>query len=135
MPRGNWRDDPSIPNEAPLWRGIEPDEQKDDPNVAGRKVPSLGPLITQELSVSVGSETTADAVKAKGLTHGLEWRLWEFTAGRARAEGCIVDRDPLPDDLAHAVVLRNDAPGVKRIRDSSAKKLVLNGRWQDEAPS
>jgi hypothetical protein len=135
MPRGNWGDDSSIPADAPLWRGIESDEMKDDPNTAGRKIPSLGPLITRELSVSIGSETTPTAVIAKGHAQGAVWRLWQFTAGDARAVGCIVDRDPTSDDPAHAVVLRADQPGVARIKDSSAKKLVLRGRWQDEAPA
>jgi hypothetical protein len=137
MPRGAWRDDPSIPNDAPLWRGIEPDDLSQDSS--GNPVPSSGVLITFEVSVSIGTETTAARVIAKGLEQGHDWRwLWEFTAGAARAAGCIVDRDPQDDDPAHAVVLRADAPGTppngKRVRESSAKRLISNGRWQGEPP-
>lgn len=129
MPRGNWRDDPSIPDDVLLWRGIPPDQIKSDP-ATGTQVPSDGALITQELSVSIGSETTPYAVVAKGGAHQVNWRLWEFSAGAARRAGCIVDRDPQPDDPAHAVVLRADHPG-KRIKSSSAKKLIESGRWQN----
>jgi hypothetical protein len=131
MPRGAWRNDPSVLDEAPLWRGIEQDE------ITEQGVPSLGVLISHEVSVSIGSETNSAAVFAKGVALGRAWcRLWEFTAGAARAAGCLVDRDPalgnpnpVLNDPAHAIVLRADAPGVKRIKDSSAKKLILSGRW------
>jgi hypothetical protein len=132
MPRGNWRDDPSIPDDAPLWRGILPDQIDYDPNT-GKAVPSTGALYTQEVSVSIGSETTPQAVIAKGAARGVQWRLWEFTAGAARRAGCIVDRDREPDDPAHAVVLSADDPGNKRVKQSAAKKLIKHGRWQDEA--
>lgn len=133
MPRGAWRDDPTIPNDAPLWRGIDPDRLSQDAH--GRPVPSSGALYTTELSVSIGSETTPAAVLAKGQAMGHDWRwLWEFSAGAARAAGCIVDRDPQENDPAHAVVLRADAPG-RRLRQSSAKKLEVNGRWQGDPPS
>lgn len=132
MSRGNWGNDPSIPDIAPLWRGIPPDQIKLDPNT-GRAVPSTGALITYEVSVRIGSETTPQVVIEKGRARGVQWRLWEFTAGAARRAGCIVDRDPEPDDPSHAVVLRADDPGNKRIRGSSAKMLIEAGRWQDEA--
>src|SRR5438876_1262856 len=108
MPRPNWIDDTtSIPDAAPLWRGVVvPIEIR--PNPSGGDRPSLGSLVTQELSVSIGSETFPAAVIAKGARRGVTWRLWEFTAGDARRAGCIVDRDPLPDDPAHAVVPRRE---------------------------
>lgn len=95
-------------------------------------MPSIGPLISAEVSVSIGSETAAEAVIAKGRARQVEWRLWEFTAGAVRGAGCIVDRDPQPDDPAHAVVFRADDPGSKRVKESSAKQWVKSGRWQDE---
>lgn len=123
MPRPDWIDDrASIPDDFLLWRGIPPDQIRPDgsPNVAA--------FITHELSVSIGNETTPEAVIAKGRARGVGWRLWEFLAGTARRAGCIVDRDRMPDDPAHAVVLRADAPG-KRISEGVAKKLVRSGHW------
>jgi len=128
MPRPNWIDDTtSIPDAASLWRGVVPTEIR--PLASGADRPSLGSLVTQELSVSIGSETTTAAVIAKGAKTGVTWRLWEFTAGDARRAGCIVDRDRLPDDPAHAVVLRKERPGASRITESQAKKLITAGRW------
>lgn len=123
MPRPDWIDDQAgIPDETLLWRGVPPDQIRPDGG------PNIAAFITQELSVSIGNKTTPAAVIAKGKQRGVDWRLWEFTAGAARGAGCIVDRDPTPDDPAHAVVLRADAPG-KRISEGAAKKLVRSGRW------
>src|SRR5712692_1096857 len=97
----------------------------------GGWLPSSGALITKELSVDIGTETTPQAVIDKVRSQGVDCRLWEFSAGKARDAGCIVDRDPQPDDPAHAVVLRADSPGGKRVRQSSAKKLKDSGHWQD----
>jgi hypothetical protein len=112
---------------------VEQDEISDD-----GQAPSSGVLITFEVSVSIGSETTPELLFAKGRALGYDWcRIWEFTAAQARAAGCIVDRDPVLDnpnpalnDPAHAVVLRADGPGVKRVKQSSAKKLQLAGQWR-----
>jgi hypothetical protein len=109
---------------------VTPPQIKEDLGTR-RQVPSDGALTTQELSISIGSETTPAAVIAKGAALGVEWRLWEFSAGSARRAGCIVDRDPQPEDAAHAVVLRADRPG-ERLKGSTAKKLIVTGRWQDE---
>jgi hypothetical protein len=137
MPRPNWIDDPTIPGAAPLWRGVSsPGDIKD---IAGRKVPSTSALITNEMSVSIGTETTQEAVLRKGQARGYMWRLWEFRTQLARNAGCLVDRDPItgqadPDmnDLAHAQVLHPDAPGKKRITPGQAKKLIEGGCWADE---
>ena len=128
MPRPNWIDDVvSIPDGSPLWRGIVvPDQIRRLAD--GNEVPALGALISHEVSVSIGSETTQEAVLQKGQARGVNWRLWEFTAGTARAAGCIVDRDPQADDPAHAVVLRADQPG-RRLREAQAKNLITRGRW------
>ena len=131
MPRPNWIDDASIPNDAPLWRGVVvPDQIRATPD---GEVPSLGAMVTYELSVSIGSETTPAAVIDKGTKLGAAWRLWEFTAAVARGAGCIVDRDPQDDDPAHAVVVRADTPG-RRITDGQAKNLIRGGHWVDPAP-
>lgn len=133
MPRPDWIDDQaSIPDETVLWRGVaDPDEIRVK---GGNEVPSVGSLVTQELSVSVGAETNRDAFLAKGLARNATWWIWTFTAGAARAAGCIVDRDPKPDDPSHCVVLRADTPGA-RLRESSAKRLIGAGAWLPENQS
>ncbi len=127
MARPNWADDPSIPDEAILWRGIVSRQIRPNPRTQTDGV-SQGAFETQELSVNVAAETTAAAVLAKGKRRGVEWRLWEFTAGQARSLGLIVDRDPESDDPSHAVIVRADAPGL-RLRGSQAKQLAEIGRW------
>lgn len=127
MPRPTWVDDlATIPSAARLWRGVDVQDVKVDAD--GNEVPSLGSLVTQELSVQKADETTVSAVVAQGASQGAQWRLWEFTAGDARAAELIVDRDPRPGDPAHCEVLRKDEPG-KRLRESQAKKLIKAGRW------
>lgn len=127
MSRPDWIDDPSIPDEARLWRGIPPESLRPDPRT-GQEYPSLGAFVTGELSVNIADETTYADVLAKGAMRGVVWRLWEFTARDARNAGCIVGRDPEPGDRSHAVVLRRDEPG-KRLKDSQAKRLINTGRW------
>lgn len=122
MPRPDWVDDPSVPDHTPLWRGVTPDQIRPDGTA------SSAAFYTTELSVSIGNDTATDAVIAKGRQQGVDWRLYEFTAGQARALGCIVERDPTPDDPAHAVVVRKDSPG-KRIAEGAAKKLARQGHW------
>ena len=126
MPRPDWVDDTAtIPDRARLWRGISSHHIKsqNDP-------PSLQALVTGEVSVNIAEETTYAEVVAKGHREDHSWRLWEFTARDVRNVGCIVDRDPLPDDPSHAVVLRGDSPG-KRLKESQAKRIIQNGRWAD----
>jgi hypothetical protein len=127
MPRGAWVDDPTtIPDDTPLWRGIVVSQIKSS------GLPSRGEFTFRELSVNVSIEATVDMVVAKGLRAGRTWRFWEFTAGTARRAGCIVDRDPEPDDESHAVVLHPERPGQKNIDLRMAQRIVAEGRWQDQ---
>jgi hypothetical protein len=131
LPRPDWIDDPSIPAAAALWRGIVPDQIKLDD--VGVERPQSGALVTHELSVSVAAETTFQEMMRRAPPAG--WRLWEFTAGAARAAGCMVDRDPLEDDPSHAVVLNPAGPGQKRLTGGQATRLQRNGRWADMPPT
>jgi hypothetical protein len=127
MPRPNWVDDPAIPPDARLWRGVvTPDDIRTDAD--GNDVPSLGSLVTGEMSVELAAESTLADMFGKAAAAGVQWRIWEFTAGEARNAVLIVDRDPQPEDPAHCVVLRADEPG-KRLKESQAKKLIKGGHW------
>jgi hypothetical protein len=139
MPRPNWINDPTIPSDGHLWRGISTNTIKE---VEGRLMPSTGSFITFDLSVSIAAETTQHRVIAKGAAHGYEWRLWEFPTIVPRTAGCYVDRDPIlgqpdpaRDDPAHAVVVHPDIiiNPKKRITPTQAKAMVDAGRWSDEA--
>lgn len=128
MPRGNWIDDVvSIPDHARLWRGVV--SSQINTNADGQQIPSEGALRSEEVSVNIGDETTVEWVINKARARGVEWRLWQFTAGEARGLGCIVDRDPEPDDPSHAVVLNADGPGEKRLTGRQAGSLRRGGQW------
>lgn len=126
MPRPNWVDDASILPSTRLWRGVDVNDIRTDSN--GNEVPSLGSLITHEVSVNIADETTIADMVAKGALDGVQWRIWEFTAQEARNAELIVDRDSLPNDPSHCEVLRRDEPG-KRLKESQAKKLIRAGHW------
>ncbi len=138
MPRPNWIDDPSIPNEATLWRGVEPKDIKD---LGGKYVPSTGSFVTTEMSVSIAAETKQELVLKRGAAYGYEWRLWEFPVRSARDPGCHVDRDaingqedPAKNDSAHAVVVHPElvTNPKKRLTLGQAKSMVSAGEWADE---
>lgn len=128
MPDGQWADDQSIDNDAVLWRGATPNLIELDP-VSGKVIPREGAFRTQVVSMNVASETTVAVMHAKCPT----WRLWAVTAKQIRDAGCIIVRDPEPDDQSHVNVLRGDRPG-ERLTGGMANRLRRNGYWEDEGP-
>jgi hypothetical protein len=93
-------DDPSISNDERLWRRVHPSQFKPRSGPGPSEVSSGVFSTREEVSVAIASETTLEALVANCPHHS----VIAFTAGAARAAGCTVVRDPLPDDPAHALV-------------------------------
>lgn len=94
------QDDQSIGNNEHLWRRVHPIQITFD-NDTGEPRVSSGVFSTGDgLSVSIASETTIEALLRNYPKHSVV----EFEAGVARSQGCIIVRDPTPDDPAHALV-------------------------------
>ena len=125
MPRPDWIDNPSIPSDAALWRGVIPSQLTFD--TEGHEIPQSGAFRNKEMSVNIAAETTIADMMRKAPAVG--WRLWEFTAGVARAAGCIVDRDPLEDDPGHSVVLSLEDPGERALTPRQAYEIRGHGHW------
>jgi len=93
-------DDPSISENERLWRRVHPVQIDLDPQTRQPDVSSGAFSTREEVSVAIASQTTLAAF----ILNYPEHSVIEFTAGAARAAGCTVVRDPLPDDPAHALV-------------------------------
>ena len=133
MPRPNWIDDPAILDDAIVWHGVPSRQIVSDP-ATGLQRPSPGTFSDREPSINLASLTTAAAVIQKGQSQGVQWRLWEMRVGHVRALHLWVDSDPQLDDPSHCVIIRDDAPGTKYLKESQTKKLTQIGYWQDVGP-
>ena len=133
MVEGEWTDDNTIAPTEILWRGVISDQTEIEA-ATGRVIPTEGAFRTQQVSMNVASETTAEAVNAKlTKTGGGPFRLWCVTAERIRDAGCRIVRDTEESDDSHVVVVRNDVPG-KTLTGGMATKMRRNGYWHDEGP-
>jgi hypothetical protein len=103
MADAEYRDDPTIPDEAELWRRIPHWHVHFDVRL-NRLRPASAAFDDDpdsDMSVVLADETPGpDAV----LAGHQGFALAAITAGLARACGLGVVRDPLPDNPAHAVV-------------------------------
>jgi hypothetical protein len=94
-------DDAELPDDAVLWRAINPRNVKPDGTV------SSAAYKTEGLSVYVLAETTSEALRAKFPGWGFQW----FPAKHARDAGCIIVK--ITDDAgdtSHREVCRADDP-------------------------
>lgn len=122
-------DDPSIPDQARLWRAVLPVYLKPPNTILPGQDFSTAAFKTQEMSVYLIDETSRAALEAK-FPDGTRFR--EFTAKAARDAGFIVVRVPNDDgDLSHALVLRGDNPGA-RPTPRAVIKLTKASKWADE---
>lgn len=132
MPK--WQDDQTIGNHERLWRRVHPIQITFDNDLGEPRV-SSGVFSTGDgLSVSMASETTIEALMRNYPEHSVV----EFEAGVARSQGCIVVRDPTPDDPAHALVWGPKSRGrlnktqMETLRN--AARLVLYRQPTGEGP-
>lgn len=118
MPLADRADDPTIFNEENLWRRVHPTQIWNDPNTGRLIISSAAFKGNSEMSVNIASLTTRENVLLKYPEHSLA----QFCAEVARTVGCIVIRDPLPEDYSHALVCGKNPKG--HLTDSQAKKIA-----------
>jgi|SRR5215831_14612643 len=94
-------DDKTIDDAEGLWRRIHPTQVVRD-KTTGVLRPSSAAFKDQrgELSVDISSLTTLERALAETPNHSLA----EVKAAIFRAKGCIIVKDPLPHNTAHALV-------------------------------
>lgn len=113
-----YTDDPTIPDDADLWRRIHPTHIIFDDN-QGRVRPTSQAFTDSSngspMSVVIATECGGpDRVLAGYERYGLA----SFKARVARESGLGIVRDPLPDQPAHALVF---GPKSKKVQSQLAK--------------
>lgn len=115
-------DDPSISDDAELWRRIPPWHFYFDEKL-GRSRPSKAAFEDDgdgsPMSVVLASEA---GPPESALAEHPGYALSAITAGLARACGQLIVRDPTPEEPAHAVV-------VGRKTDSIKRRFAREARW------
>jgi hypothetical protein len=122
MAYDDYSDDPTIPDDAELWRRIPPWHFVPDEN-SGQIRPSSAAF---EDHPDGSPMSVFLAAEARDLRHALAghqgFALASITAALARGLGLGIAKEPLPDEPAHAVVF-----GRKNKRVS--RRLALGSRW------
>ena len=125
-------DDPSIADEAHLWRRVPPWHFIFDANL-GRVRPSKAAFDDDE-DGSPMSVVLADLVVASGrgpqhiLTGPDRFALAAITAGLARSKKQGVARDPQPDEPAHGLVFGKKTDSIRRA-------FAKGSEWVVEPPA
>lgn len=119
MPAEDVQDDSTIPDAEQLWRRVFPAAVCENEEIKGALRAQSGAFRDHRgpLSVDLGSLTTPEEV----LGRGPGMRLAEFNAKVARDAGCIIQRDPIPDNPAHALIYGN---GINRSLTSSQARAI-----------
>lgn len=120
----SYADDPTIADDAALWRRIHPTWAVADENLGGLRVSSAA--FENSPDGSPTSILIAETVRATG--RGPEdvvhegYGLASLTAGHARECGQAVARDPLPDEPAHGLLAGSKTKSVR-------KRLAAAAAW------
>lgn len=118
MPNTERVDDPTISGNELLWHRVHPAWIKNNPE-SGEPILSSGAFRSRdEVSVSIASLTTLESVLENYQGHSLA----QLQVGFVRSIGCIVVRDPLPDNPAHALVCGKHSGG--RLSKAQAKQMA-----------
>lgn len=113
MPDAPYKDDPTIPDHAELWRRIPPRHFFLDEN-EGRWRPSSAAFDDVEMSVALAEVVvTASGGPETVLAGHPGYALAALSAGRARECDQAVARDPLPDEPAHAIVYGRKSKSIR----------------------
>ena len=112
-------DDPTIKDDAILWRRILPQwvHREPDGNLRAASFAFIDRL-SGELSMHIASLTTQEQV----LKEHPEDSLGEIEAGFVRSLGYAIVRDATPEDVSHVLIC--PAPGR-----SDARKIAGRARW------
>jgi hypothetical protein len=111
-------DDPTIANDAPLWRRIPPFHFVNDEN-RGRIRPSTAAFEDHPngtpMSVVLGQEVLDAGRSPMSVLAGHDgYGMVTFSAGLARSKRQGVLRKPLPEEPAHAEVVGKKTDSVKK---------------------
>jgi hypothetical protein len=117
-PQGFYRDDPTIVNDAPIWRRIPPRHIVFDENI-GKWRPSSAAFEDHPdgspMSVVLGQEVLDQGRTVDSFLEGHQgFGLACFSAGLARENRQGVMRKPLLDEPAHAEVFGKKTGAVKK---------------------
>ncbi|HZO27835.1 MAG TPA: hypothetical protein VFH48_17800 [Chloroflexota bacterium] len=119
---GQTLDDPSIPDDAELWRRIPPWHFYFDGKL-GRIRPSKAAFEDDGDGSPMSVILAAEAGQPERALEGHEgYALAVITAGLARSCGQQIVRDPTAEEPAHAVVI-----GLKT--DSIKRRFAREARW------
>jgi hypothetical protein len=125
-------DDPTVPDEAELWRRIPPVLIITDSNHPGGPVrrPSTGAFDNssneEAMSVFLAAVVLETGRKPEDILAGLtNFGLVGFTAGLVRAHNQFVVRDPQPGEPAHAAVIGHKSKTLKKILAHTSRWVVL----------
>ena len=118
MPSAVYNDDPTIPNDAHLWRRIPKhhfvyDENIDEwrPSSAAFEDDTDG----SPMSVFLATILQERGEDANAILVGHEdFAVASITAGLARSRSQMIVRDPLPESPAHALVVGNKTYSVRK---------------------
>jgi hypothetical protein len=118
MERTAYTDDSTISDDEWLWRRIPPWHVYFDENL-GRRRPSKAAFEDDEdghpMSVVLAALVVSGNRTPHDILHGHEgFALAQITAGLARSRQQRVQRDPLPEELAHALVFGRKTESVRR---------------------
>ena len=118
MEQTAYTDDLTIGNDARLWRRIPPWHFVFDENL-GKSRPSKAAFDDDAdchpMSVVLAELVTASGRGPAHVLHGHNgFALAEITVGLARAKQQGVQRDPVPEEPAHALVFGNKTNSVKK---------------------
>jgi hypothetical protein len=128
VPTNDYQDDPTIPDDADLWRRIPRWHLVNDESI-GQIRPSSAAFEDHPdgspMSVVLGAESRG----AESVLAGYPgFALASIKAGLARECQQGVARDPLPEEPAHAVVFGHKTKSVR-------KRLAREATWVVAPPS
>lgn len=128
MPDEPYADDPTIADDATLWRRIPPVWAVADENLGGLRVSSAAFDNSRDgspTSILLAELVVASGRSAEDVLRDYDgYGLAGLTAGQARKCGQAVAHDPLPDEPAHGFVVGKKTRQAKRCLASAAILVI-----------
>jgi hypothetical protein len=122
------KDDPTIPDDEPLWRRIPKEHLIPDENIRGIRISSAAfsnDSGGQVMSVMLASMmATHGCGTEKALVGHATFGLAVISAKDARDRKQVIVREPLDGEPAHAVVAGKKSPSTRKALTAAARWLV-----------
>ena len=120
-----YHDDPTIPDEAEIWRRIPPWHFYHD-DTLGRMRPTKAAFDDDPDGEPMSAILATEAGDPTAALAGHEgFALAAVTAGVARQCGLMIVRDPLPEEPAHVLIVGHKTAGIMRRLARAAQWVVL----------